>query len=297
MLSVKTETELPDLRCSELPYFKDTVSRRYDMSDEEAALLCVELTEDMDGEGGKYVCVELEGSDPRSDVGRYLERKVFNVKFPSNDAVLMESEYGMYEASSGFFVVIDNELDKPVGVLRYIKDSEVGLKTLNDINRLPLCSVDGVQTTITPEEVANFHGISDMSKCWDVGTIAVDPDYRGNRSNMVISNLLHRSVYASALARGVDFLIAIIDRGEHANLDRLGVPFKSILDSGPFEYLDSESSTALIGYVPEFEPVMRKIQVDLAARSGLMAKFLSNTMDSLLEGKDVDHMINFPFNR
>ena len=54
----------------------------------------------------------------------------------------MKTEFGPYDESSVFFVVMDTKAKVPAGVLRMIRNSSVGLKTivdLDDVVKSPIC--------------------------------------------------------------------------------------------------------------------------------------------------------------
>ena len=117
----------------------------------------------------RFVCYPLPGTGRFADLGRTIELEVFGDVF-GNDRAELEGEYGPYEEASRFFVVMDQRRRRAAGVLRVIENSPVGLKTLRDIAGGPL--------RIPQAEVLARHGIGDLDRCWDVGTLAVRPEYR-----------------------------------------------------------------------------------------------------------------------
>ena len=62
---------------------------------------------------GRFLSIVVSPDEPLADVGRTVERQVFEATF-GNDAAVMASEYGPYEDRSRFFVVLDRRLgDRP----------------------------------------------------------------------------------------------------------------------------------------------------------------------------------------
>jgi hypothetical protein len=190
--------------------------------------------------GGRFGCYLIADSSPYSDLARSVESGVFQ-QFFGNEPALLAAEYGPYEESSSFFLVVDRERCQAAGTLRVIENSDRGLKTLNDIARPPL--------SISLEKVIHHHQIEDLDKCWDVGTVAVLKEYRGRSSGHVVSSLLYGLLRAGACNAGMEHMIAVLDTHAYRQIvDLLGAPFVPIAGSEPFEYLGSQSSIAV--YAP-----------------------------------------------
>jgi hypothetical protein len=105
---------------------------------------------------GRFVCFRLKGDDVFADIGRYVERVVFQKAF-GNDADTMGEEYGPYEGASTFFISVDTAGRSPAGVLRVIADSSASLKTINDLSGDPL--------HITRDRIFAAHGLKDLTRC------------------------------------------------------------------------------------------------------------------------------------
>jgi len=184
----------------------------------------------------RWGCYCIAGTSRYSDVARSVECSVFE-EFFCNDPVIMTAAYADYERHSMFFLVVDREARRPAGTLRFIQYSERGLKTLNDIAQPPL--------QISPQQVAAYHGITDLAKCWDCGTLAVLKSYRGKANANVISTMLYGMFHAASFKFGVEHLVTVLDQHAYRQItEMLGVPFVPILSSEPFNYLGSESSRA-----------------------------------------------------
>jgi hypothetical protein len=231
----------------------------------------------------RFVCYSLSGTGRFADLGRTVELDVFGAVFGS-DRAEMDREYGPYEDASRFFVVMDQRRRQPAGVLRVIGNSATGLKTLNDIAGEPL--------RISPAEVQEQHGIADLDHCWDVGTLAVLPEYRriGGRT---VSLLLYRALYLHAGRHGIDHVVTIMDRHAHRVLLALGVPFVPICGSEPFDYLGT-LCTPLYGYVPDLPASVQARSRRLRVRSPLAWCLLSGPMRKLSRGRGLDGRLQPP---
>jgi hypothetical protein len=194
----------------------------------------------------RFGCYCIAGTNRYSDVARSLECSVFE-EFFGNDPAIMTAAYADYEAHSMFMLVVDREQRRAAGTLRFIKYSERGLKTLNDIAQPPL--------KISAQEVADYHGISDLTNCWDAGTLAVTKSYRGRANAHLISTMLYGMFHGASRKLGVDHAVTVLDEHAYRQITQmLGVPFVPILGSQPFNYLGSESSRAAYLRFPELVP-------------------------------------------
>lgn len=185
----------------------------------------VQLLAAMDG------VVTVEGSHRLSDVARQVECSVF-FEFFHNDPELMAAEYAPYEEASVFFVAV---LERQIaGVLRVIRHSAAGFKTLADLE-------------VTPFEM-ELHHSAGLQTCWDVATLAVPKAYRGDQA---VSAVLYGALYTEALRQQVDHVITILDDHAHRQLvDVFGVPFVPLAGRSPCSYLGSVKSHPVYLHVP-----------------------------------------------
>jgi len=190
--------------------------------------------------GARFVALALRPDDPRADLARTLERQVFEEAF-GNDTATMTAEYGPYEESSLFFLVLDRRAGRPVGAGRAI---EGGGKTFDD-------APGHIGTGLG--EIIAAHDMHD-GVIWDNATLAVLPEYRGGRSALAVSSLLYRTFLNAGRQAGVRHVVTMLDRRAHRNMMLLGAPLVPMAGSAPFEYLGSPSTRAL--YVPfaDLEP-------------------------------------------
>jgi N-acyl-L-homoserine lactone synthetase len=248
--------------------------------------------------GGRFVTAVVGPDSDLAAVGRTLERQVFEETF-GNDATVMAAEYGPYEASSLFFVVIDRKRGVPAGVARMIESRGAGVKTVDDA---PQHIGADVATILAA------HGMTG-EKVWDCATLAVLPQYRGRRSALLVSTMIYRTFLVMGRRHGVRHAVSMLDRGAYRNLKLIGVPMRTLADSGPFEYLGSAENRAVHMDFPAIEAAVREqaARMRRAARPGLAAlrrdgvrKLLTKRVAAGVSlrigtGKDVDgHIVVVP---
>ncbi|HET8937463.1 MAG TPA: hypothetical protein VFN67_28665, partial [Polyangiales bacterium] len=161
------------------------------------------------------------------------------------------ASYGAYDAYSHFLLAIDRETNQPAGSLRVIENSHLGLKSLNDIKEAPL--------ELPLQSVLDYHGIADLSDCWDVGTMAVRKAYRGEESNHFVGTMLYGLYIASAMAARIEHTVCILDGHAYRQLtDTFSVPFETIAGTHPFEYLGAKGTRAAYLRVPSVRPTVER---------------------------------------
>jgi hypothetical protein len=230
----------------------------------------------------------LDGEDDFSNLGRYVESSVFMGAF-GNTPELMAKEYGPYEEASELFTVIDHDTEMPIGVLRTIRNSAAGLKSLKDLEHTPL--------QLDAEQVCRDLGIN-PGRCIDVGTLAIQPEFRARVGNILPSLLLYRTLYLRYLSNpDFDHVITIIDKSAEKNLYRLSFPFKPI-DERYFSYLDSPESRALYAVNSEFYPAVEHRKEELLEQAqeegaGSAKVWLATALDGLANGTHIDQMLGF----
>jgi len=277
---------------AELKY--ETQGPRYDLNNEEMQV-AVEgfLDANPPRDDQPFACYRVSGNDPAANIGRTIECKVFKEYFEDNTPDNMEQEYAPYEPASTFFISFDVVNRKPVGVLRIIEDSEAGMKTINDLTSGNVKSVKGKPIRLTKQEILADCGMTDLNDCWDVGTLAVLPEYtesRGQDGNAKV--LLFRALYASAISANVKHLVSIIDNKAHTKLvKQLGVPFKHLARTPKISYMSSPASHAVHGYVPDFYPVMDRRR---NSRFNFTAHAVRPFLERLMDGeKGTDQQLQF----
>jgi hypothetical protein len=192
--------------------------------------------------GDRFVCFEIEGTDPFANIARQIEREVFEDTF-GNDPAMLTNEYRRYEESSLFFLVVDTEAREPAGVLRMIRNSPAGLKTLVDME-----DPTKTPTAVRTDDVLRFHRIDDLDRCWDGATSAVPRRYRRRLATIHVEVL--RCWYAAALREDVEHFVSILDAPVFKVARQfLGVPLVALADTPPFTYMDAPNSQAVYASV------------------------------------------------
>lgn len=222
---------------------------RYDLSPDEQTARTADFVSahpELQKADRSVVCCLVEGD--MQDVARTVERVVFEDSF-GNDAAEMRDIYGKYENASQFFLSIDTETMQPVGALRVIENSDAGLMTFS--------TLPAEATDLDAQALQAACDIESLDACWDVGTVAVPPEFR--KQGAGISVQLYRAMYVAAMQKGVQHLVAIIDKVPLETMTTfLGIPFERIPHTAPFAYEGSGESSAVYGYVPKFYDTMRQ---------------------------------------
>lgn len=257
---------------------------RYDIDTQEVGVLTRSLLASLSERMPKthrFVAVELDGKDEYSNIGRYVEHVVFEESF-GNNADEMKKEYGPYEPASRFFVSIDQETEQPTGVLRAITASSAGFKSLDDASEF--FSMDKAATR-------QQKGMEQEDKIWDIGTIAVLPEYR--EKSGPVSILLERAMYLSATKHEVQSIVSIVDdralRKMKSRWVGVGIPFRPLAGTNSRPYLGSPKSHAVVGYVPEFYEHMHAHAQSLRGR--MARRVLGDALDRLVEGTADDAIL------
>lgn len=218
-------------------------------------------------ESQPFVCYYVDSGSPLADIGRHVEREVFEEKF-GNSADEMESEYRNYDTpgAATFFIAVDRLKEEPTGVLRMIQNNPSGFKTLND-----LADPERTTKTISPEKVFEYYGIDDPNTCWDAATLAVRKDYRGMSKYIGVMRYLTRSAYLYGMENNIHHVFMIMDkRAKEQAVRYLGIPYKPLAGLSKISYLGSEESYPMHCYYPEFLDKMKGLRMMTPAR--LMAR-------------------------
>jgi hypothetical protein len=193
----------------------------------------------------RFACFQIEGTDPFANIARQVEREVFEDSW-GNDSVTMKTEYGPYDESSVFFVVMDTKAMVPAGVLRMIRNSSVGLKTivdLDDIVKSPIAPI-----TIPADDIMRHHRIDDLDRCWDGATAAIPRRYRRKLAGVHLQ--IMRVVSAAAIREDIQHFVAVLDAPVfRAARDLLGLPLVPLAGTPPFTHMDAPDNQAVYAHV------------------------------------------------
>lgn len=209
--------------------------------------LLVTMADRHDREETRFGTYLVAGDSVYADIARYVELDVFSEYF-GNDSSLMAAEYDSYDAVSVHIVMIDHERLMPAGSTRLIRHSELGLKTLTDMER---CA----KWNVTISEMERFHQVEiNLATTLDQATLAVLPGYRQG----TISSALFHSLYRYSLEQGVENVIGIADVNFVDLCRSLGTPCEVICDLPPLPYLESKTSYPLMINVSELQSAVRE---------------------------------------
>lgn len=221
----------------------------------------------------------IPSHEPGAQLGRHVEQEVFG-EFFGNSPEMLAAEYGAYEPASVFLTVVDHRRRVPAGVMRVVLPSEVGLKSLDDLERA---------WGQTAADVIERTGVEfDMNRVWDVATLAVADDYRGEKTSGLMSLALYQALTQSSLRCDAGWWIAILDV---VVLDLIQTqtqkPFRYFRGIEPIRYLDSPSSVLVWADIPDWrrrielaDPAMHEI---LVGGSGLESAVLAPDWDRFVE--------------
>jgi hypothetical protein len=189
--------------------------------------------------------------DPDALLARSVEREVFDEVF-GNSAELLDAEYGRYEPASYFMCVLDHRRKLPAAASRVTMASELGLKTLDDIETVwgqPL------------DEVFARAGVEwDMDEVWDAVTMAVAPEYRGKSTDGLLSIAMHGVGARTLRACGGRIYVCVLDVAVLTTFNQVlhgaFVPFPGVEPQG---YLDSPLSVPAYVDLDELDDRLRGV--------------------------------------
>jgi hypothetical protein len=186
----------------------------------------------------------LRSAEPGAELGRHVERTVFLETF-GNTPELLADEYAPYEDASLFICVIDHLRRLPAGVMRLVLPSSAGFKSLNDIE--PWWG-EPAQVIIERTGLA-----MDMSRTWDVATLAVMVDYRGKATAGLVSMGLYQTATIMARNSGIEWVVAILDMPVYRLIRKLSMPFFGYKGVLPMPYLGAVSNLPVWCHISEVE--------------------------------------------
>jgi len=186
-------------------------------------------------------------------LARFVERTVFLERF-GNDKTVMHAEYDRFEPHSFFILAVDHLELEPVGMIRMIQQSEVGLKTLIDVESTPGWGA-------SRQEFLSRHCTGDdPGLILDVATLAVRSDWTSTGSGMFTAAALYGGVYRCAHAINSRQVVATLDVAVADLLRAVDVPLDPICDLPAIEYLGSPQTRPYVIQVGLAETMMRSNQ-------------------------------------
>jgi hypothetical protein len=218
----------------------------YDMSDPERNALTEQFLSTKKLGCNRFACFALEGNDPFANIARQVEREVFQDSW-GNDSATMKREYGPYDDASVFFMAVDTQERVPAGVLRMIRNSSVGLKTIVDLD-------DSIKSPIAPTvisaaDVMRHHAIEDLDRCWDAATAAIPRHYRRRLAATHVQ--IMRVVALAAMRENIEHFVAVLDEPVvRTARDVLGLPLMPLAGTPPFTHMDAPNNQAVYAHIP-----------------------------------------------
>ena len=192
----------------------------------------------------------LGPEESAAELGRHVERAVFLEAF-GNTRELLEIEYGRYEPASVFCVVLDHRRRLPAGMMRVLVPSGVGFKSLDDITRYWGEPVDQV--------MARVDRVWEPTRLWDLATLAVMPEYRGEAALGLVTQALVQALTMVGQRAGVRRWVGILDLPVLRMLQwRMGRPFRPFPGLEDRAYLGSAGSAAVWGDAAAWDAHLRR---------------------------------------
>ena len=196
--------------------------------------------------------------EPGAELGRFVERGVFLEVFGNTPEQLSE-EYDQYERGSIFITVVDHARRVPVGTMRVLVPSASGFKSLDDV-------LVGWGVPVS-ELLARVDDDWDLDRVWDLATLAVAPEYRGEAALGLVTQALLQTLTMLGEGWSVDRYVAILDVPVLRMLQwRIGRPFEAFPGVEAREYLGSAQSMPVWGsrrawsdYLAEREPILHDL--------------------------------------
>ncbi len=185
-----------------------------------------------------------------SALARSVEREVFGEIF-ANDAHTMDEEYGPFEESSDFILVVDHSIEEPTGVLRVIHPSDRGLKTLNDVESDPRWARTEADFVAFHQPEAGMGGVHDMA------TFAVRGGWTGAAPDLKSSHALYAGLYWWSIANDIELLIGAIDENVAGLLAAVSIPLEPLCGLPAVEYLGSAATRPYVISLPEARRLTR----------------------------------------
>lgn len=229
----------------------------------------------------RYICYHLQGTDEFSNLGRHIEREVFEEKFGNDDA-WMRKLYSAYDGISTIFVIIDQEDMRPIAALRVIRHSPIGFLTLSEMKRIQGLPVESFEKN---------YQIHDFDKLWDYGTLAIPQKYRTLEGHLITA-IIYRAAILRSRYEGIEAFMGIVDITLIRTLQFLGVPMWRMIETQPFEYEGSDESQVLFGYTTEFFASVEKRAKEV---EGPMKEPMRMWADRFVRGLDIDQRLMFKY--
>jgi hypothetical protein len=240
--------------------------------------------------------------DPAAELARAVESAVLLQSYGITPETI-RAEYGEYESSSLFFCILDHRREVPAGAVRIILPTAdgPGMKTVNDLPHI---------WDETAEQCVIRHTLPcDLSRTWDIATLAVAPEYRSPLATGLVAMGLYQSGLRTAVELGFEWMIAIIDEAVlRMSRTRFHQPFIAFSEGRP--YLGSDCLPVYLS-VPDYrnrlaviDPPMHGIMFEgvgiepaLAPLSPLAAAATARRISGYVELRPTDDLTSLDLER
>jgi hypothetical protein len=180
---------------------------------------------------------------------RFVERDVFRRAF-SNDSATMDREYDPFEDASFFVLVVDHQRLEPAGVLRAIRPSGAGHKTIRDLASVP-------ELSVSLDDVSQYHDGVSADDLWDLATLAVRDQWTYTAIGSHVSAALYHGIYRAALMAGVGHWVCALDEVVADLIRAAEVPLRRVCGLPAVEYLGSPATAPYIVHLAECAAIAR----------------------------------------
>lgn len=249
---------------------------KYTLTDAEIEALCARLLAERPPHvPDALVVYRLEGTGELSNLGRHVEREVFEERFGNTDAD-MRRVYGAYEAASDFFVVVDRAASRPAGTMRNIRNSAAGLLALRDAG-------------LSAAAFRAAYGVDNLDAVWDVGTLAIPAAYRDRGEHHIVA-MLYRGAHLRGALEGMTHYVALVDRHLYRTFRTMGFAFYPMAGLPPFAYEGSDSVQPVCGVAGDF---FASVAARARGAGAELKPFLEYFERRFVHGCDVDHRLMF----
>jgi hypothetical protein len=175
---------------------------------------------------------QVEGTDPRSSLGRAIELERFGDSF-DNDADLLRDLYGTFEEAGNtqLLCVVDHEAGRPAGVIRTVRNTaRDGCRILNDLQKH---GDNG--WGLTWEEILERSDFEARvpEDIIDIPTIAVGKAYAGSSRADSVSKALFAAVLQHAIRSDAVTWVCSLDRIPYILVQAWGIDVMHEFDGVP----------------------------------------------------------------
>lgn len=238
--------------------------------------------------GGPLACFRLAGTSPYANLARRLESEVFLADLGDDWRALAQDFDGL-EANSHFFLLVDLQLRKPVGSLRFVDGSRADFDCFRHL-RARSASFD-------PDHVFASCG-TDAAHTWELGAVVVLPEYRAAATASIAAGVLYRCLYAAAVASGIDIVVALIWPDMLAKFHHLGMPVAPLLDEQPIHFPNGmtyyPTVTLIDGFAQHMRDYGRRLLEHAADESDRSyARHKNLQIEAILTGAGLDDLLTF----